>query len=994
MKNLLLHFRSIRSTLFLSVFWFSTICSCQVFAQNTSKAMNFQRTKKVQQLSSLNSNTATINKTLLTSSKYFRAPASDWQYMKSITLSSATSQDNYQIKVELTTSNFDYSHANSDGSDLRFYDGSSTELSYWMEKWDASGTSIIWVKVPAAGTTEIFMRYGNSSAQAASNATNTFVRVIDSNSPLKGSWHLDEGSGTTAYDRSGNGNNGTLYNSPTWVDGKFGKALSFDGSNDYVETPIVSNTLTDFTMEAWVKASIVPGDRRIVMGSGWSYHDWYIGINLGSSTGAPARKWLFWVAGNSQIAYLAAPDEIVAGEWYYLVATYQGTTGKFYINGNYIGSFTFTRTTDTNPFRIGRSNSGEYFNGLVDEVRVYNRALTSEEISDLYQNYGYTTTNAPGEVFVRKYSAPEPVVTVGEETSRIKYVATNGSNTPPYDTWEKAATSIQNAIDAASAGDTIIVGSSGTGHGDGVYTENINVTKSLTIKSESGYATTTVIATNANDHVFEVTANNVTIGGEGCGFSIYGATGSGYFTYYAGIYLSGTTNCTIHDNRCGWDSEHYNTEGIYLFSSSNNTITGNATSSNNDCGIFLYYFSSNNTITNNSALNNNYGIYLHEAGNNTVMGNTADNNKLEGIHLYNSNANTFTGNTASSNAYYGIYLYSSSNNTFYLNNLYNNPSGNAYVYGGSGNNWNSPTPIYYDYTSGSFHKNILGNYYGDYTGSDADGDGIGADSYNGLGMTDNYPLMTTSEHYSLQAWWLNNDGKMYRDDRTKAYGNVTLNAGNSQIWIANEVATKNISYSGNDTWTGQIVFTTTPANGDEFTVEIGSSTDGNDFISGGPQAIITGDGYKTIFTFETNAAAFNLTNGNYLALRLTNNSSAYNHKVQTGGAWSYCSSAEIVTEPPTGKNEIILPDHFSLYQNQPNPFVTSTMIRYELPERSNVSLKVYDLFGREVTTLFEGELNAGKYEVEFNGTNLPGGIYFYKMSTKGFSETKKLILLK
>jgi len=993
MKNFFYSFGSWLLAFSLAMFLFNFSFILQVSAQGAGKALNFNGAHKY--VSVPNSSTLNVSNAM-TLKAWMKSAEENFSYRVPITLNPATPIADYQVKVELTTSNFAYAHANSDGSDIRFYDGNGTELNYWMEKWDASGTSIIWVKVPTAGTTEIFMYYGNPSAQAVSNATNTFVRVINGNSPVKGSWHLDEGSGTTAYDRSGNGNNGTLYNSPTWVDGKFGKALSFDGSNDYVQTPIISNTLTDFTMEAWVKASSVPGDRRIVMGSGWNYNDWYIGINLSSNTGAPARKWLFWVANNSQIAYVAAPDEIVAGEWYYMVATYQGTTGKFYINGNYIGSFTFTRTTDSNPFQIGRSYSGEYFNGLVDEVRVYNRALTSAEVSDLYQNYGYTTTNAPGQVFVRKYSAPEPAATVGNETViRIKYVATNGSNTPPYDTWGKAATSIQVAIDAANPGDTIIVGSSGTGHGDGVYTENINVTKSLTIKSESGYATTTVIATNANDHVFEVTANNVTIGGEGCGFSIYGATGSGYFTYYAGIYLSGTTNCTIHDNRCGWDSEHYNTEGIYLFSSSNNTITGNATSSNNDCGIFLYYFSSNNTITNNSALNNNYGIYLHEAGNNTVMGNTADNNKLEGIHLYNSNANTFTGNTASSNAYYGIYLYSSSNNTFYLNNLYNNPSGNAYVYGSfSVNSWNSPTPIYYDYTGGSFHKNILGNYYGDYTGSDADRDGIGADSYNGLGMTDNYPLMTTSEHYSLQAWWLNNDGKMYRDNRTKACGNVTLNAGNSQIWIASEVATKNISYSGNDTWKGQIVFATTPANGDEFTVEIGSSTDGNDFISGGPQAIITGDGYKTIFTFETNAAAFNLTNGNYLALRLTNNSSAYNHKVQTGGAWSYCSSAEIVTESPTGKNENILPNHFSLFQNQPNPFVTTTMIRYELPERSSVVLKVYDLFGQEVTTLFEGEQNDGKYEVEFNGTNLPGGIYFCQLQAGNFRTVRKLLLLK
>ncbi|HOL29257.1 MAG TPA: T9SS type A sorting domain-containing protein, partial [Paludibacteraceae bacterium] len=81
-------------------------------------------------------------------------------------------------------------------------------------------------------------------------------------------------------------------------------------------------------------------------------------------------------------------------------------------------------------------------------------------------------------------------------------------------------------------------------------------------------------------------------------------------------------------------------------------------------------------------------------------------------------------------------------------------------------------------------------------------------------------------------------------------------------------------------------------------------------------------------------------------------------------------------------------------QNQPNPFVTTTMIRYELPERSSVVLKVYDLFGQEVTTLFEGEQNDGKYEVEFNGTNLPGGIYFCQLQAGNFRTVRKLLLLK
>ncbi len=104
--------------------------------------------------------------------------------------------------------------------------------------------------------------------------------------------------------------------------------------------------------------------------------------------------------------------------------------------------------------------------------------------------------------------------------SATLYVATNGSNTSPYNTWEKATTKIQTAIDYASAGDIIIVGSNNTGHGTGIYNENVNVTKILTIKSESGYTTTTVAAADTSDHVFEVQADNVTIGGEGCGFSI------------------------------------------------------------------------------------------------------------------------------------------------------------------------------------------------------------------------------------------------------------------------------------------------------------------------------------------------------------------------------------------------------------------------------------------------------------------------------------------
>jgi len=88
------------------------------------------------------------------------------------------------------------------------------------------------------------------------------------------------------------------------------------------------------------------------------------------------------------------------------------------------------------------------------------------------------------------------------------------------------------------------------------------------------------------------------------------------------------------------------------------------------------------------------------------------------------------------------------------------------------------------------------------------------------------------------------------------------------------------------------------------------------------------------------------------------------------------------------------PIEFSLFQNYPNPFNPSTTINYSIPELSYVTLKIYDVLGNEITTLVHQEKPVGSYKVEFNGTELPSGIYFYKLSTNGFTETKKMLFMK
>jgi hypothetical protein len=88
------------------------------------------------------------------------------------------------------------------------------------------------------------------------------------------------------------------------------------------------------------------------------------------------------------------------------------------------------------------------------------------------------------------------------------------------------------------------------------------------------------------------------------------------------------------------------------------------------------------------------------------------------------------------------------------------------------------------------------------------------------------------------------------------------------------------------------------------------------------------------------------------------------------------------------------PVQFQLDQNYPNPFNPSTKIKYSIPQSSNVVIKVFDILGNEIETLVNEEKSVGTYELTWYAENLPSGIYFYKLQTGSFVETKKMILMK
>lgn len=98
--------------------------------------------------------------------------------------------------------------------------------------------------------------------------------------------------------------------------------------------------------------------------------------------------------------------------------------------------------------------------------------------------------------------------------------------------------------------------------------------------------------------------------------------------------------------------------------------------------------------------------------------------------------------------------------------------------------------------------------------------------------------------------------------------------------------------------------------------------------------------------------------------------------------------------PTNVLNESEVPASFSLLQNYPNPFNPSTNISFSLLSRSLVTLKVFDLLGREVATIISDELPTGNYTRQWNAANIPSGVYFYRLQAGSFIETKKLVLLR
>jgi hypothetical protein len=111
-------------------------------------------------------------------------------------------------------------------------------------------------------------------------------------------------------------------------------------------------------------------------------------------------------------------------------------------------------------------------------------------------------------------------------------------------------------------------------------------------------------------------------------------------------------------------------------------------------------------------------------------------------------------------------------------------------------------------------------------------------------------------------------------------------------------------------------------------------------------------------------------------------------------SWVQQSKHEPVIGVTGVENQNNTPSEYNLSQNYPNPFNPSTNVKFNVAKDGNVSFKIYDMVGNEVASYLDGFLQAGTYNVEIDGSNLASGVYFYKLTADGFTDTKKMTLVK
>jgi len=256
-------------------------------------------------------------------------------------------------------------------------DGGST----WFPANGRSNWSFTWLP-SASGNVTIRSRAVDDSGNLGTPGAGVNVTVGGGgggSGQLVAAYAFAEGSGTSASDATGNGHPGTVSGATWSTSGRFNNALSFDGTNDWVTVADAAglDLTTAMTLEAWVNPSALSGWQTVIM----KERPGGLAYTLYAHDNAP-RPSAYINTGGGDAAAIGATG-LPLNIWTHLAVTYDGATLRLFVNGAQAGSQAASGSiiSSTSPLRVGGNSLwGEYFAGLIDEVRIYSRVLTAAEI--------------------------------------------------------------------------------------------------------------------------------------------------------------------------------------------------------------------------------------------------------------------------------------------------------------------------------------------------------------------------------------------------------------------------------------------------------------------------------------------------------------------------------------------------------------------------------------------------------------------------------------
>ncbi len=811
-------------------------------------------------------------------------------------------------------------------------------------------------------------------------------------------YKLDEtqivGSDTLIYDASPNANNGILKNEPVVASGFLGNALQFDGVDDYVQfspSPTFDMPGGVVSLSVWTKLNLLPSQLPGAFGPIFdSETDQYV---IYEDRGNNQLRFKVTTTGGAARPAIQVAD-LKTGEWINVVGVYDGANAKIYLNGVLKGTLPLTGTVNPGQAATLGKSGTTFFSGEIDNVKVFNRALTAQEVADLYtQSKTIGVSPNPSDVTLNA-----PVVNETDVTLSWTPSVTYESTMMGYEIYRDVTPLATTLIATVDRNQTAFVDNTGTENQTFHYrvrAKNSLALFSLNYSNEVTATTTTdtqapiaayitsrekntKVVVEFNELVDEVSSENISNYSINNEISIISAQ----------LCLDGKT-VILKTSTMSVGSYYLTLNNIQDRAVVPNSVIPFSYYLFNHTGFpsnLIAYYSMDETRVDtlvDASINGNNGVFMN--GTTIDKGHSGNSLVFNGVDNYVQFAASpsfdITSGVVSVSAWVKL-DYLPTEMTMAYGPIFDSQGDQYVIYEDKGNKEfrfkattlggaARPGITQADLITGQW-INVVGVYNGTNAMVYLNGVRKGILPLTGTILPGQVAMLGKSGTAGTPAFLKGNidyvavfDKALSDAEILEMYNNYKVPV---DIIVPVELTSFNAVSSKNDislTWE-----TATETNNQGY--EIQRSSNKINFVKIG---FIKGAGTST----EKHTYSFIDDNptANRVFYRLK--------QIDFDGTFWYSHIVEATN---------VIPTEFALSQNYPNPFNPVTTIDFQLPVTTKVLLKVFDILGNEVATLVDEVKEAGYYELSFNGSGLASGTYFFRLQSGNFVKINKMILLK